>query len=72
MKIVEIITGFQEKSNKNRNPKLGKGFSSAYRLNPYNPMSYITITLLSVVAIFNIGFVGVYLEFKKHNPFKWY
>jgi hypothetical protein len=42
-----------------------------HRLNPYNPMSYITILIVLLVGIFMFGFVGFWNETDKVNPFKW-
>lgn len=61
----------QEVSNKNRNPKLGRGFSTAIRVNPYNPLSYIAILLCLIAGIVMFGFVGIRKEMDLKNPFKW-
>ena len=47
--------------------------SGAYRyerLNPYNPLSYITLIGAAVVSIVLYGVVGTYKDLRK-NPFKW-
>ena len=41
-KFLQKIFVLQIVSNKGKNPKLGRGFIKAYRLNPWNPLSYIT------------------------------
>lgn len=61
----------QEVSNKDRNPKLGRGYSTAYRLNPYNLLSYVAIILILIVGVLMFGFYGIGKEIDKNNPFKW-
>ena len=70
-KLLKILCVIQEVSNKNKNPKLGRGFQTAIRLNPYNPLSYITIILTVVIAIVMFGFVGAWKELDIQNPFTW-
>jgi len=41
------------------------------RLNPYNPLSYITLVLIFIVGIFMFGFIGFWNEVDSTNPFKW-
>ena len=38
-KFLQKIFVLQIVSNKGKNPKLGRGFIKAYRLNPWNPLS---------------------------------
>ena len=59
----------QEVTNKDR--KLGKGFLTARRLNPYNPLSYVTICLVLVIGLVMFGVVGFWKEIDVKNPFKW-
>jgi len=42
------------------------------RLNPYNPLSYLTIVLVIVVGVLLFGFMGIFDEIEMRNPFKWY
>ena len=58
----DILKAFwilQEKSNTNRKNKLGRGFSTAKRINPYNPLSYMAILIIAFVGIVMFGFVGI-------------
>ncbi len=58
----------QEVPNSDR--KLGRGFLTAIKINPYNPLSYIFITILFL--LFNVAIIIGAMEpraFK--NPFKW-
>lgn len=41
------------------------------RLNPFNPLSYLTIIITLIVGILMFGFVGVWEETELKNPFKW-
>jgi len=54
--ILNKLHVIQEIDNKDR--KLGRGFSTAVRLNPYNPLSYIAVVLIVIVGILMFGFVG--------------
>lgn len=71
-KILKIIWVLQEGSNMDRNPKLGRGFKTAKRINPYNPLSYIVIVLTFIIGILMFGFYGFWKELAYENPFKWY
>jgi hypothetical protein len=50
--------------------RLGKGYSTAVRINSYNPLSYLFLILVLFIGIIMFGFVGVWKEIN-HNPFKW-
>jgi len=68
-KFLKCIYVLQEIPNKDR--KLGKGYSTAIRLNPYNPLSYLTIIIAVIVGILMFGFVGFWKEIDFRNPLKW-
>lgn len=70
-KLLKFLFVIQEVSNEGREPKLGRGFFEARRLNPYNPLSYITVVLVLIVGILMFGFVGIWKETNLRNPFKW-
>ncbi len=70
-KILKSLWIIQEVSNKNRAVKLGRGYFNAVRFNPYNPLSYVAIVLILIIAILMFGFVGVWKEMDIVNPFKW-
>lgn len=70
-KILKFLYVLQEKSNKDRIPKLGKGYSKAIRLNPYNPLSYVALVIILAVGIIMFGVVGFWKEIDATNPFKW-
>lgn len=65
-KLLKFLFVIQEVSNEGRELKLG-----ARRLNPYNPLSYITVVLVLIVGILMFGFVGIWKETNLRNPFKW-
>lgn len=69
--ILKKLLVLQEVSNKNRKPKLGRGFETVLRLNPYNPLSYITIIVVLVLGLIMFGVVGIRKEIDFINPFKW-
>lgn len=50
--------------------KLGKGHSKSYRLNPYNPLSYVCLLLGSIICLIALGIIGFWRELDG-NPFKW-
>lgn len=68
LKLIKVI---QEVSNKDRKPKLGRGYSTAIRLNPWNPLSYITLILIFIIGIILFGIIGIWKEMDDTNPFKW-
>lgn len=72
LKLLKNLFIIQEISNDKRIPKLGKGFTTAIRLNPLNPLSYVTLVLIIIVGILMFGFIGVWKEFDNRNPFRWY
>ncbi len=47
------------------------GFSREYRMNPYNPLTYVAIPVLVFVGLLMFGFVGFTREVDLVNPFKW-
>lgn len=74
-KILKYLHVTQTVSNEARTkqglPKLGRGFFDTHRLNPYNPLSYITVIIVIVIGILMFGFVGIFKEIPISNPFKW-
>jgi len=41
------------------------------RINPFNPLSYITLVLTFIVGIICFGVIGFWEQTDKTNPFKW-
>jgi hypothetical protein len=74
-KLLKRLLIIQEISNEERYKqgleRLGRGFFEARRLNPFNPLSYITVVVAIIVGIVMFGFVGVWKEMDLKNPFKW-
>lgn len=74
-KILKFLKIIQTASNEERHKKglkrLGRGYWEAHRLNPYNPLSYITIILVLVIGILMFGFYGFWKETDTRNPFSW-
>lgn len=67
LKIVQVVSN--EQRHKDGLKRLGKGYFKAYRLNPFNPLSYILVIVTIPVLLLMYGFVG---SFKKAiNPFRW-
>jgi hypothetical protein len=73
--ILKFIWIIQEVSNNERHKnglkRLGKGYSTAIRFNPYNPLSYLAIVLMMVIGILMFGLVGFWKETDCRNPFRW-
>lgn len=67
LKIVQVISN--EERHKKGLKRLGKGYFKAYRLNPYNPVSYLVAIFSIPLIIILYGFVGLFL--KLQNPFAW-
>ena len=66
LKIVQIVSN--EERHKKGLKRLGDGYFTAYRLNPYNPLCYI---LLLITIPFFILYAGCLAVYKLDNPFKW-
>lgn len=71
LRIFKFLYITQEVSNIGRVIPLGRGFRTAKRFNPYNPLSYIVVLLFLVAAIIMFGVVGFAKEVDHSNPFKW-
>lgn len=75
IKILRFLRIIQTVSNEERHKKglkrLGRGYFEAHRLNPYNPLSYITAILILVIGLLMFGVVGFWKEINNINPFKW-
>ena len=41
------------------------------RMNPFNPLTYISILIIVLVGISMFGFVGFWKEVDLRNPFRW-
>ncbi len=41
------------------------------RLNPYNPLTYVTIICILIVSLLMFGFIGMWREIDYKNSFKW-
>ena len=67
LKIVQIVDN--EKRNKEGLKRIGKGYFKAYRLNPFNPLSYAIIIISIPILLLMYGFVGLFK--KAENPFRW-
>lgn len=71
IRILKKIYVLQTESNKGRKVKLGRGYSEAHRLNPFNPLSYLTIIIGLILGLIMFGVVGFWKEMDTKNPFKW-
>ncbi len=69
-KALKALRVAQTVSNEGRNPKLGKGYFEAHRLNPYNPISYIVVAIAVLIGVVLFGILGFWKE-TEGNPFKW-
>jgi len=74
-KILKYLFILQIISNKERQnqglKKLGRGYYEAYRINPYNPLSYIVLIIILIGGVLAFGFIGIWKEIATRNPFKW-
>lgn len=66
-KILEFLCVIQKKKVKDTS-----GFHrNMLRINPYNPLSYVVVLLVPVVALVLFGIAGMWKEIELENPFKW-
>lgn len=70
-KILKFLFIIQEFDNRGAQNYKGKGYQKAYRLNPYNPLSYVAIPIIFLIAIVLYGVVGFNKEVDLSNPFRW-
>ena len=64
--VIEVDNDKRKKLGLNR---LGQGYSMAYKLNVYNPISYLIIATSMFLGVFIFGFYGAFKNYR--NPFKW-
>jgi hypothetical protein len=69
LKIVQTVSN--EQRHKQGLKRLGRGYFEAHRLNPYNPLSYISLIAILIIGIIMFGFVGFWKQVDMYNPFKW-
>jgi hypothetical protein len=67
LKVIQVVSNIDRK--KNGLEYLGRGFSKAYRLNPFNPLSYIIVIVAIPMTIILYGFIGFFKQVT--NPFEW-
>lgn len=48
-----------------------KVISKKSRLNPFNPLTYVTMAVIVVVAIIFFGIVGAWAQLDLKEPFTW-
>jgi hypothetical protein len=70
-KILKQLLIIQEVSNKGKDPKLGRGYLNAHRLNPYHPLSYVVLIISLLAALVCFGIIGMWKEIDNRNPFYW-
>lgn len=72
LKYLLILQVVDNKERKKQGLKLlGRGYLKAYRLNPYNPLSYVTLIIILIVGILMFGFYGFWKQTTTLNPFRW-
>lgn len=69
LRIVQTVSN--EDRHKQGLKRLGKGHFTAYRFNPFNPLSYIALIIIYLVGVCMFGFIGFWEETEGANPFKW-
>ena len=67
LKILQKVDN--EKRTKQGLKRLGDGYFNAYRLNPYNPLSYIIVIVAIPIHLLLFGIMGSLEGY--NNPFKW-
>ena len=63
-KTLKILWIIQEQEHKER------GYFKR-RMNPFNPLTYISILIIVLVGFLMFGFVGFWKEVDLRNPFRW-
>ena len=70
-KLLKKIYVIQEVSSKSKDRYLVGNNIKFVRINPYNPLSYIFLTMLFLFGIIAFGVYGFWKEADLSNPFKW-
>lgn len=68
IKVIQVVSN--EERRKNGLKRLGKGYFNAYRINPYNPISYPVVIIAFLIGVLLFGFVGIWSQ-TDGNPFRW-
>lgn len=67
IKFLKAIYIIQEKREKDKS-----GFWRNYRrINPFNPLSYILLLIVPIIAFIAFGVVAMWDHLDKRNPFKY-
>lgn len=67
IKILKALYIIQEKQYKD--PL--KMVYSKRRMNPFNPLTYISILIIILIGLLMFGLIGFWKECDLKNPFKW-
>lgn len=67
LKVVQVVDN--RLRSKQGLKKIGKGHFQAYRLNPFNPLSYVFVLVAILLLLILYGVIGFFN--KAENPFKW-
>ncbi len=72
LKILHIIQVVDNEERYNKGlERLGQGYFKAYRLNPYNPLTYLFLLIIIPIGVLLFGVIGFPKEVVAKNPFKW-
>lgn len=69
-KLLKALWIIQERKNQ----KVYSNLNCIYvekRMNPFNPLTYISIIIVFIVGFLMFGLVGFWNEVDLRNPFKW-
>jgi hypothetical protein len=66
-KTLKILWIIQEQEHKD---PFKRGYFKR-RMNPFNPLTYISILIIVLVGFLMFGFVGFWKEVDLRNPFRW-
>lgn len=66
-KILKFLLIIQEQKHKD---PFNRGYVKR-RMNPFNPLTYISILAIIVVGFLMFGFIGFWKEVDLRDPFRW-
>lgn len=69
-KLLKLIWVIQERENH----KVYSNLNCRYiekRMNPFNPLTYISILIIFLVGLLMFGVIGFWSEVDLRNPFRW-
>lgn len=66
-KLLKTLWVIREKEIEDTNGRM----YSVKRMNPFNPLTYVTIVIAVILGLLMFGVVGIWDQVDTGNPFRW-